>query len=243
MDALTLVIDKSRLPKHIAIILDGNGRWAKLQNKSRSAGHREGTNNVLDIVEYCDEIGVEYLTLYAFSTENWKRPENEVKFLMELLSIYLKDKLNRIVERNIKLRIIGDYHQMPGPIVKAIDNALLKTSHNTGINLNIALNYGGRAEIVRAAQLIAADIIENRIIMEQIDENRFSDYLYTKDQPDPDLLIRPGGELRISNFLIYQLAYAEFYFTEVLWPDFNTAELDRAILAYQKRSRRYGGLR
>ena len=226
-------------PRHIGIILDGNGRWAKKRHMPRTYGHKKGSERVFDIVRYSNELGIKYLTLYAFSTENWKRPKDEVSFLMNLISVFINDKLDEIHSQNCKLKILGDTSILPKSAIESIERASKKTENNTGLNLNIAINYGGRNEIVKAVK----EIIQEGIDPSNIDEDTISNHLYTKGMPDPDLIIRTGGEIRISNFLIYQLAYSEFYFTQVLWPDFDREQLDLAIENYKGRFRRFGGLK
>lgn len=224
--------------EHLAIILDGNGRWAKKRSLQRSLGHKEGSENVVDIALYAKERGIKYLTLYAFSTENWKRPQIEVNYLMKLLAKFIKDKTNLLMENDVKLNIIGDISRLPEKTIKACLDVCKLTENNKSLVLNMAINYGGRSEIVKAFKDMAKDGLD----FEKIDEDTISDYLYTKNMPDPDLLIRTGGDLRISNFLIYQLAYTEFYFTKTLWPDFKKSDLDKAIDSYFGRDRRFGGL-
>lgn len=232
-------MDRKLIPNHVAIILDGNGRWAKAQGKPRTFGHKNGAENVIEIAKHAKNKGVKYLTLYAFSTENWKRPENEVDYLMKLLIKFVESKLKELMEEDCKLNILGDINRLPEATKKAVVDAVNKTKDNKSLTINIALNYGGRDEIVHAVR----DIIVDGLKPEQINEELISNYLYTKEMPDPDLLIRPGGELRISNFLIYQLAYTEFYFTNVLWPDFDNDEFDKALEEYANRNRRYGALK
>ena len=233
---------KEKELNHLAIILDGNGRWAKKRNLPRSMGHKEGSENVVDIALYAKEKGIKYLTLYAFSTENWKRPEEEISKLMDLLAFYIKSQLEKIKKNNVRIKVLGDYSIFPDKIVKLIDDALQETKSNDKMILNIGLNYGGQSEIVRASKLICEDVIAGKLSLEDIDTESFKDYLYTRDQEDLDLLIRPSGELRVSNFLLYQLAYSEFYFSNILWPDFHEEEFYKAIYDFQKRNRRYGGL-
>ena len=233
-------IDPARVPKHIAIIMDGNGRWAKRRHLPRIAGHRKGIGAVRQAVEACVEAGVSYLTLYAFSVENWKRPHTEVKLLMGLLRQYLKKEINELNRRNIRLEVIGRIQELPEPVVRDLQNALDQTRHNTGLHLILALNYGGRAELVDAVQKLLDRARQNGSIT--VDESMLSHHLYTRDLPDPDLLIRTSGELRLSNFLLWQVAYAELWVTETLWPDFTQKDLFRAIIDFQKRERRYGGL-
>ncbi|MEW6557038.1 MAG: isoprenyl transferase [Elusimicrobiota bacterium] len=224
------------IPKHIAIIMDGNGRWAKKRGLPRLAGHRAGVKAVEKIVKTANELGISVLTLYAFSTENWLRPKNEIKGLFKVLKIFLQKKLPKLVKNNIRLKVIGDISKLPSDIVNDITKAVQLTSKNTGLILNIALNYGGRQEIVAAVNKILVSDIK------KIDEQMFEKYIYTEGLPDPDLIIRTSGENRISNFLIWQSAYSEFYTTDVLWPDFSKQDLISAIAEYQKRNRRFGGL-
>lgn len=235
-------LDLDRIPRHVGIIMDGNGRWAKKRNMPRTLGHKEGAKRVVDIVEIAYNLNIKSLTLYAFSTENWKRPEEEISKLMDLLAFYIKTQLQRIKKNNIKINVLGDYNVFPELIVKLIEDALQETKSNDKMILNIALNYGGQSEIVRATKNIVKDILNENILLEDINTQSFKNYLYTKGQDDLDLLIRPSGELRVSNFLLYQLAYSEFYFSNVLWPDFNEYEFYKAIYDFQNRNRRYGGL-
>lgn len=235
-------IDFANIPKHIGIIMDGNGRWANSRFLPRIAGHKEGMNRVVDIVEECCKIGVKTLTLYAFSTENWKRPEEEVKGLMNILVIYINSQLKRILENNIVFRVIGDYSKLPSSIVKLLDNSIDKSKNNTGMVLNIALNYGGRAEIISSIKDLFDDISKGNFSIDDLNEENFKNYLYTKENSEVDLMIRTGNEKRISNFLIYQLAYSEFYFTDILWPEFYAENLYDAIYDFQNRNRRFGGI-
>ena len=227
------------IPNHVAIILDGNGRWAKKKNMPRTYGHKNGAENVVDIAIHAKNCGVKYLTLYAFSTENWKRPKAEVDYLMKLLIGFVEKKLDQLMEEDCKLNFLGDIDGLPANTKKACLNALDRTKNNKSLHINIALNYGGRAELVHAVK----DIIRAGLDPSDIDEKLIGQYLYTKDTPDPDLLIRPGGEVRISNFLIYQIAYSELYFSDVLWPDFDCEEFDKALDAYAKRNRRFGDIK
>ncbi|MCI5997788.1 MAG: isoprenyl transferase [Parvimonas sp.] len=222
--------------------MDGNGRWAKNRFMPRITGHKEGMNRVVDIVEECCKIGIETLTLYAFSTENWKRPKDEVNGLMDILVIYINSQLKRILENNIIFRVVGDYSKLPKSIVKLLDDSIEKTKLNTGMVLNIALNYGGRSEIISAIKSLCKDIFEEKISLNDLDEENFKNYLYTRENSDVDLIIRTGNEKRISNFLIYQIAYSEFYFTDVLWPEFFAENLYDAIYDFQNRNRRFGGV-
>ena len=229
------------VPRHIAIILDGNGRWAKKRNLPRTAGHAAGAEQFRKIATYCKNIGVEYLTVYAFSTENWSRPEEEVKKIMQLLDKYLHEAIDTMERDHIRMKILGDVSKLSPSLQEEIRQTNEISSRYEGFQANICLNYGGRAEIVQAARKYADDVLAGR--SNDIDEKGFSDYVYSAGIPDPDLLIRPGGEQRISNFLLWQCAYSEFYFTDVLWPDFTTDELDKAIDVFNSRDRRYGGVK
>ena len=231
-------IDLSRLPTHIAVIMDGNGRWAAERNLPRVEGHRAGIESVRSSVELSARLGVEVLTLYAFSVENWKRPPAEVSVLMGLLKRYLRLELATLLENNIRFRVIGSQRELDADVRSELDHAQDQTASNTGMVFNIALNYGGRAEIVSAARRA----LETGVDPSELDEARFAGLLYTAGQPDPDLLIRTSGEMRISNFLLWQIAYAEIWVTETYWPDFRAHHLLEAVLAYQKRDRRYGGI-
>jgi undecaprenyl diphosphate synthase len=228
-----------RLPSHIAVIMDGNGRWAAQRHLPRVEGHRAGIESVRAVVEGSARIGIQVLTLYAFSVENWKRPATEVSTLMMLLKRYLRSELNTLLGNNIRFKVVGRVEELARDVQRELRDAEAKTATNTGMLFNIALNYGGRAEIVEAAKRIVADGVPP----DRIDEARFSSYLYTAGQPDPDLLIRTSGEMRVSNFLLWQIAYAEIWVTDTLWPDFRLRHLLEAIVAYQKRDRRYGGLK
>ena len=237
-EALARQIEFDRLPRHVAIIMDGNGRWAGERHLPRVEGHRAGVDSVRDVVETSARLGLRVLTLYAFSVENWKRPAAEVSTLMMLLRRYLRSELSTLLENNIRFNVIGRLDGLAPEIQAELRDAERRTASNTGLLFNIALNYGGRAEIVDAARAaIAAGLSPD-----QLTESRFAEFLYTKDQPDPDLLIRTSGEMRISNFLLWQIAYAEIYVTDTLWPDFRRRHLIDAVLAYQKRDRRYGGI-
>ena len=233
---------EDRVPRHIAIILDGNGRWAKKRGLPRTAGHAAGSETFRKIAYYCRDIGVEYLTVYAFSTENWKRPEGEVKAIMRLLDKYLREAIDTMERDGMKMRIFGDVSGL-SPELQALAAKTDEIADRIdGFQANVCLNYGGRDEIVHAAKRWAADVAAGKADGE-LTEEIFSRYLYSADVPDPDLLIRPGGEQRLSNFLLWQCAYAEFYFTDVLWPDFTPAELDKAIEVFRRRDRRYGGVK
>jgi undecaprenyl diphosphate synthase len=233
-------LDKTNLPRHIAIIMDGNGRWAQNHSLGRLAGHRKGTESVRSVVESCRRIGIPYLTLYAFSSENWSRPEKEVSALMTLLERYLKSELKTMTKNNIRLLAIGDTGALPARVKAVLDETIAKTAGNAAMTLILALNYGSHDEILQAVRKIAEETRQGAIDISAITEERFAEYLHTKGIPDPDLLIRTSGEYRLSNFLLWQMAYAEFYFTETLWPDFREQQLLEAILEYQKRERRFG---
>ena len=235
-------IDLNNIPEHIALILDGNGRWAKKRFLPRFKGHQEGMKRLVEIVEESNNLGVKYLSVFAFSTENWKRPKIEVNSLMDLLVLYVELQLEILNKNNVKINILGDITSLPSKPKKAILSAVEYTSNNTGMVLNIAINYGGRSDIVNSIKEVISKY-ENKIItLEDINEDLIRANLYTKEQPDIDFLIRTGGEKRISNFMLYQMAYAELYFTECLWPDFNKIKLYEAILDYQNRNRRFGGI-
>ncbi|TCZ72745.1 isoprenyl transferase [Flaviaesturariibacter aridisoli] len=240
MSELLAQIDKTRLPRHIAIIMDGNGRWAREQGKDRLFGHYHGVESVRDIVEGCAELGVGYLTLYAFSTENWDRPEYEVVGLMELLVTTIRNEVESLHKNGIKLHVIGDLQMLPAYAQRELQEALDITKDNTGLQLVMALSYSGRWELLNAVKNIAWEVKQGRLAVEEIDQNTLQQYLTTSAFPDPELMIRTSGEYRISNFLLYQLAYAELYFTQVRWPDFRKENLYEAILDYQGRERRFG---
>lgn len=231
-----------QIPEHVAIILDGNGRWAKKRFLPRKAGHVAGSKTVEQICEDAWNLGIRYLTVYAFSTENWKRPQDEVDALMKLLRQYLKDCIKRSTKNNMCVRVLGDISPLDEDLKASILELEEVSKDNTGLHFQVALNYGSRDEMLRAIRAMAEGVSEGRITLDEIDEDRFSDYLDTKGIPDPDLLIRTSGEERLSNFLLWQLAYTEFYFTDVLWPDFNKKELQKAIEYYNKRDRRFGGV-
>jgi undecaprenyl diphosphate synthase len=240
-------IDLHRLPHHIAIIMDGNGRWAGRRHLPRIAGHRAGVQSARMIIETCARLHIPALTLYAFSMENWRRPKAEIDFLMRLLREYLRKELPVIHRNNIRLRVIGRADQLPQAVIDDVERGMQHTAQNTGMRLNVALNYGGRAELVDAFNAILQGVRSNGVHKNgfdsfRVDEQMISDHLYTAGVPDPDLLIRTSGEMRVSNFLLWQIAYAEIYVTETLWPDFRCAELYEALIDYQKRERRYGGL-
>ena len=227
-------------PRHVAIIMDGNGRWAKARMLPRIAGHRQGAEVVRDTVSHCCELGISFLTIYAFSAENWKRPLHEIDDLMGLLKIYLKRELDELTRSGVRMRFIGNRKRLSESIITLIEAAESKTSRNTGLTLTVALNYGGRDDIVQAAGRIAEDVAAGVLESDAIDEDLFESYLATAGIPDPDLLIRTSGEQRVSNFLLWQTAYTELVFTPVLWPDFNTGHLEDAITEFHRRERRYG---
>jgi len=233
-------IDLSRLPKHIAIIMDGNGRWAERHAMGRILGHKKGAESVRAAVRTCRRIGIRYLTLYAFSMENWLRPEAEVSALLSLLKEYLENEVQEMMDQDIRLVAIGNLDSLGEPILSKINEVSARTSRNQGMTVILALSYGGRDEIAAAARRMVSDGLTGRITPEKVTKELCADYLYTAGLPDPDLLIRTGGEYRISNFLLWQMAYTEFYFTEVLWPDFRDRHLLKAVDDYQKRERRFG---
>lgn len=230
------------VPEHIAMIMDGNGRYAKLRNLPRIKGHYEGMQNVKRIVRHAADINLKYLTLYAFSTENWARPKSEVNYLLKLPTDFLSTFLPELIEKNVKVKTIGDFEALPIHTRKAVSTAIDKTAENTGLTLVFALNYGGRDELIGAVKDIAADISAGRLQADNIDSKTIDDYLMTKNMPDPEMIIRTSGEYRLSNFLLWQASYSELFFSNTLWPEFSTDELDDLILQYQKRERRFGGL-
>jgi undecaprenyl diphosphate synthase len=238
-DALARQVNFDQLPSHVAIIMDGNGRWAAQRHLPRVEGHRAGIDSVRDVVETSARLGIEVLTLYAFSLENWKRPRAEVNTLMMLLKRYIRLELGTLHKNNIKFRVIGRTEDLAPDVQRELEIGIQQTAANSGMQFNIALNYGGRAEIVDAARRA----IRSGIAADDLDERRFGEFLYTSGQPDPDLLIRTSGEMRVSNFLLWQIAYAEIWVTETLWPDFRRRHLLEAVIAYQKRDRRYGGIK
>ena len=231
-----------KIPTHVAIIMDGNGRWAKKRNMPRVKGHYEGMQTVKKITKYASKLGIKYLTLYAFSTENWARPKEEVNYLMDLPEKMFTSFMPELMENNVKVEVIGVVEKLPENTRKAVEDAIEQTKNNTGLKLIFALNYGSKDEIVTAVKRIAQGAANNESKVEEIDEQLISDNLFTKDTPDPDLLIRTSGEQRISNFLLWQIAYSEFIFTKVAWPDFVEEEFYKALLEYQSRDRRFGGL-
>lgn len=235
-------LDYNNMPQHVAIIMDGNGRWAKQRNMPRTMGHKAGVETIRRIVKEADRLGIKYITLYAFSTENWKRPKDEVNALMKLLVQYLKSEVTELHKNEVVLRVLGDITALQEECKKEIEESIELTKNNTGLVLNVAFNYGGRDEIIRAVKNIVSDVESGKVNKENINQDLFSQYLYTKDSPDPDLIIRPSGEQRISNFLLWQCAYSEFWYSNVNWPDFSENDLQQAIYDYQNRDRRYGGV-
>ncbi len=240
MEAATALGYRPTPSLHVAIIMDGNGRWAKARGLRRIAGHQEGAEAVRRTVKHCRELGVSYLTIYAFSSENWKRPPTEIDDLMGLMRLYLRRELDELVDAGVRMRFIGDRHRLPDDVIALVDQAEQRTRTNSGLTLTVALNYGGRREIVEAAQHLAKDAAAGRLDPADIDEQAFADHLATNGVPDPDLLIRTSGEQRISNFLLWQLAYTELVFIPVMWPDFTKDHLEDAINEFHRRERRYG---
>jgi undecaprenyl diphosphate synthase len=236
-------IDKSRLPSHVAIIMDGNGRWARKKGLPRVEGHRKGVEVIREIIKAADGLGVKFLTLYAFSTENWKRPKREVFALMRLMKYYLRSETNKLNEKNIKIRAIGDISGIPAASSRELAESIKKTSGNSGMTLTLAINYGGRTEIIDGIKKAFKDSAEGKINPENITQEDFEKYLYTAGLPDPDLLIRTGNEMRISNFLLWQIAYTELWVTPLFWPEFTKGDFFNAVLDYQKRKRRFGGIK
>lgn len=236
-------LDMDNIPRHIAIIMDGNGRWAKKRKLPRTMGHKAGVETIRRVLKEADKLGVKYMTLYAFSTENWKRPKDEVNSLMKLLIQYLRQEINELDKNGVKINVLGDMSKLPKECQEEIEKSVLKTENNTGITMNIALNYGGRDEILRAVKSISEDVSKGIIKSSEIDDTIFESYLYTKGVPDPDIIIRPSGEQRLSNFLLWQCAYSEFWYSDICWPDFKESDLHRAIYDFQKRDRRFGGVK
>lgn len=234
------LIDRSNLPRHVAVIMDGNGRWAKRKGAMRIFGHRNAVQAVRDVTEACGELGISYLTLYAFSTENWSRPKEEVEGLMELLVNTLKQEIDRLMENHVRLITIGELSDLPPNCQKNLEWAISQTRNNKGLTLNIALSYSGRWEIIQAARALARDVKSGKIDEKDIDDRVFENYLQTPGIPDPELLIRTSGEMRVSNFLLWQIAYTELYITPTLWPDFRKEHLFEAVWSYQQRERRFG---
>ncbi len=228
------------IPEHLAVIMDGNRRWAKLNNLSTKFGHKEGAQRVTDLVRNCVSLGIKYLSIYAFSTENWKRDKKEVDYLMNLLVDFIVQELDYLHKNDVKITLMGNIEDLPSKTKKEVERSIELTKNNKTLHLNIALSYGSRNEIINAVKSIVNDYENDNINIDELNEEKFKDYLFTKGMPDPDLLIRTSGEIRLSNFLLYQLAYTEFYFTDVLWPDFNKEELLKAIRNFQSRKRRFG---
>lgn len=243
LETLLQKLDRTRIPRHIAIIMDGNGRWANSRGLPRYFGHKAGVESLRDIVRACSELKINVLTVYAFSTENWKRPQEEISILMDLLVEYLHKEIDELCDEGVRVNPIGKLEELPESAIKALKMAVERSRENEGLILNLALNYGGRTEIIEAVRAIAAKVKAGDLSVEQIDSNIISEHLYTSGQPDPDLLIRPSGDFRISNFLLWQLAYTEFWHTPVMWPDFRRIHLVNAIIDYQGRDRRFGGLK
>ena len=239
----TVALDMNRIPQHIGIIMDGNGRWAKARMLPRSMGHKAGVETIRSIVKESNRLGVKYLTLYAFSTENWKRPQTEVSFLMDLLVRYLKSEFKELNENNVIIDFIGDIEELPKVCYDELVSAHERTKNNTGVHMYLALNYGGQREVIRAIKKAYKDVEAGNLTIEDLDEKGFSAYLYAGDIPEPDLIIRPSGEYRLSNFMLYQSAYAEFWFSDIFWPDFKPKDLRQAIFDIQQRDRRFGGVK
>lgn len=235
------MIDLDKIPAHVAIIMDGNGRWAQKKNLPRMAGHNAGMLAMKEIVKASSAIGVKYLTVYAFSTENWKRSTEEVSGIFKLLIIYIEKELKELHENNVKVKILGDYQKLPKDAVKSLERSLETTKNNTGLQFNIALNYGGRDEIVRSVKTLAHEIESGKLSADDITEEMIAENLYTACMPDPDMIIRTSGEIRLSNYLLWQSAYSEFVFTDVLWPEFSREEFEKTIEIFQNRKRRFGG--
>jgi undecaprenyl diphosphate synthase len=240
---MSIKLDMTKIPLHIAIILDGNGRWAKERGMPREYGHKRGFKSLLNVAKYCNELGVKCLTVYAFSTENWNRPEKEVSFLMSIPSMFISERKEILNDTDVKINFIGRKDRFPKETLDAINEIMEKTKDNTGMKLNIAFDYGSRNELVTACKEIALSVKDGKMEISDINEEEIDSHLFTKDDPKLDLLIRTSGEIRISNFLLWQLSYSELYFTDRYWPDFNKLELYRAIKSYQSRNRRFGGLK
>ncbi|MFR2518826.1 isoprenyl transferase [Peptostreptococcus stomatis] len=243
MENLFYDINLDKVPAHIAIIMDGNGRWAKSRFMPRTYGHKVGVETIRKVVKECSRLGVKYLTLYAFSTENWKRPKDEVSALMGLLVKYLRNELEELHKNNVKILTIGDISKLPQACIEELDHAKEKTKDNRGLVMSLALNYGGRNDLVNAVKNISQEVVDGKISVDDIGDDLISNHLSTKESPDPDLVVRTSGEQRLSNFLLWELAYSEFYFADIHWPDFDEKELQKAIFAYQSRDRRFGGIK
>ncbi len=235
------MIDLERVPAHVAIIMDGNGRWAQSKNLPRMAGHNAGMQTIKEIVKASSSLGIKHLTVYAFSTENWKRSTEEVSGIFKLIVIYIEKELKELHENNVKVRVLGDYEKLPKDAVKSLERSLETTRNNTGLQFNIALNYGGRDEILRSVKKLAQDVEAGNLKADELTEEMIADHLYTAGIPDPDLIIRTSGEMRLSNYLLWQSAYSEFVFTDMLWPDFTREEYEKMIEIFQNRKRRFGG--
>ena len=243
MENLFYDINLDKVPAHIAIIMEGNGRWAKSRFMPRTYGHKVGVETIRKVVKECSRLGVKYLTLYAFSTENWKRPKEEVSALMGLLVKYLRNELEELHKNNVKILTIGDISKLPQVCIEELDLAKEKTKDNRGLVMSLALNYGGRNDLVNAVKNISQEVVDGKISVDDIGDDLISSHLSTKESPDPDLVVRTSGEQRLSNFLLWELAYSEFYFADIHWPDFDEKELQKAIFAYQSRDRRFGGIK
>lgn len=243
MENLFYDISLDKVPRHIAIIMDGNGRWAKSRFMPRTYGHKAGVETIRKVVKECSRLGVKYLTLYAFSTENWKRPKDEVSALMGLLVKYLRSELEELHRNNVKILTIGDISKLPDACIEELDRAKKETKDNTGLVMSLALNYGGRNDLVNAVRNISQEVLDGKISPDDIVDDTIASHLSTNESPDPDLVVRTSGEQRLSNFLLWELAYSEFYFTDIHWPDFDEKELQKAIYAYQSRDRRFGGVK
>ncbi|MGP1556773.1 isoprenyl transferase [Peptostreptococcus stomatis] len=243
MENLFYDINLDKVPAHIAIIMDGNGRWAKSRFMPRTYGHKVGVETIRKVVKECSRLGVKYLTLYAFSTENWKRPKEEVSALMGLLVKYLRNELEELHKNNVKILTLGDISKLPQACIEELDHAKEKTKDNRGLVMSLALNYGGRNDLVNAVKNISQEVVDGKISVDDIGDDLISSHLSTKESPDPDLVVRTSGEQRLSNFLLWELAYSEFYFADIHWPDFDEKELQKAIFAYQSRDRRFGGIK
>ena len=235
-------LDMDKIPQHVALIMDGNGRWAVSRNLPRTMGHKAGVETLRRIIVEGNKLGIKYMTFYAFSTENWKRPKDEVNAIMKLLVQYLKQEINELNRNNVKINVLGDLSRLPLECCNEVNKAVEVTKNNTGIVMNVALNYGGRDEIVYAIKGILSDEKEGKINIDDIDVNLVNNYLYTAGIPDPDIIIRPSGEQRLSNFLLWQCAYSEFWYSDILWPDFTEEDVNKILEDYQKRNRRFGGV-
>ncbi|MDS0524897.1 isoprenyl transferase [Clostridium sp. SHJSY1] len=243
LDNNNIELDMDRIPKHVAIIMDGNGRWAKAKKLPRAMGHKAGVETIRRVIKEGDRLGIKYMTFYAFSTENWKRPKDEVNALMKLLVQYLRQEIDELHSNGVVINVLGDISRLPKECIDEIEKSKEKTKNNTGIVMNFALNYGGRDEIIKATKEVAEAVIKGEITVDDIDGKTIEKYLYTSDMPDPDIIIRPSGEQRLSNFLLWQCAYSEFWYSTINWPDFTENDLRRAIYDFQNRDRRFGGIK